>query len=185
MTDEKILDMLFQRSQQGLAEAREKYGENLFRLANNLLGNWLDAEECVNDALLAAWNAIPPQRPAPLLPWLYSTVRNIAMNRCRVNSALKRGGGQLTLAFDELQDVTGSEDTPEKAFDRRELVRALDSFLAQVSKKDRALFLGRYYAGESYAFMAQMLDMTEHSCQARVSRLRKKLKDHLTKEGLL
>lgn len=185
MTDEKILDLLFQRSQQGLAEAREKYGKKLFRLADNLLGNRLDADECVNDALLAAWNSIPPQRPEPLLPWLYSTVRNIAMNRCRVNTAQKRGGGWLSVAFDELRDVTGTEDTPEKALDRRELIRALNQFLSRVSPKDRALFLGRYYAGESYAAMAELLNMTEHTCQARVSRLRKKLKNHLKKEGLL
>lgn len=185
MTDEKILNLLFQRSQQGLAEAREKYGEKLFRLADNILGNRLDADECVNDAFLAAWNSIPPQRPEPFLPWLYATVRNIAMNRCRANTALKRGGGWLPVAFDELRDVTGNEDTPEKALDRQELIRGLNRFLSQISPKDRALFLGRYYAGETYGAMAQRLHMTEHSCQARVSRLRKKLKNHLKKEGLL
>ncbi len=185
MTDDKILDLLFQRSQQGLAEARKKYEEKLFRLADNILENRLDADECVNDAFLAAWNSIPPQRPDPLLPWLYSTARNIAMNRCRVSSAQKRGGGWIPLAFDELRDITENEDTPEKALDRRELIRALNRFLSHVSQKDRALFLGRYYAGESYSAMAQRLNMTEHSCQVRVSRLRKKLKDHLKKEGLL
>lgn len=184
MTDEKILDLLFQRSQQGLSEAREKYGQRLFRLADNLLGNRWDAEECVNDAMLAAWNAIPPKRPEPLLPWLYATVRHIAMNRCRINEAQKRSGW-MSVAFDELRDVAENGDTPEKALDREELTQALDRFLSRVSPTDRALFLGRYYAGESYAVMAQRLNMTEHSCQARVSRMRKKLKDQLKKEGLL
>lgn len=185
MTDEKIVELIYERSQEGLAEARDKYGERLLRLANNILGDLLDADECVNDTYLAAWNSIPPQRPLPLLPWLYAAVRNIAMNRSRTNSALKRGGGWMQVAFDELRDVTEAPDTPERAVDRRELTRALDKFLSHVSTKDKALFLGRYFAGESYSVMAQRLDMTEHSCQMRVSRLRQKLKDQLRKEGLL
>ncbi len=185
MTDEKIVELIYERSQEGLAEARDKYGERLLRLANNILGNLLDADECVNDTYLAAWNSIPPQRPLPLLPWLYAVVRNISMNRCRINSAQKRGGGMVWVALDELRDVTENADTPERAVDRRELTRALNKFLSHVSKKDRALFLGRYFAGESYSSMAQRFDMTEHSCQMRVSRLRKKLREQLRKEGLL
>lgn len=185
MTDEKILDLLFQRSQQGIAEAREKYGEKLFRLADNILENRLDAEECVNDALLAAWNAIPPQRPDPLLSWLYATVRNIAMNRCRINLAKKRGGGSFLESLEELKEVVDLQNAPENALDLQELSKALNRFLRRLPKRDRLLMMGRYYAGESYSSLARRLDMTEENCQVRVHRLRKKLKVKLKKEGLL
>ncbi len=184
MTDKKILDLFLNRSQQGIAEVREKYGGRLFRLAENLLGNRLDAEECVNDALLAAWNAIPPQRPDPLLPWLYATVRNIAMNRCRVNLAQKRGGGAFLDSLEELEEVADFHSAPETAMDSKELAQALDRFLQRLPPKDRALFLGRYYAGESYYAIAQRLHMTEANCQVRACRLRKKLKIFLEKEGV-
>lgn len=184
MTDEKILDLFFDRSQQGIAEAREKYGGRLFRLADRILGNRLDAEECVNDALLAAWNAIPPLRPDPLLAWLYTTVRNIAMNRCRINLAKKRGGGSFLESLEELEEVADFHGAPENALDSQELARALGRFLRKLSSKDRALFLGRYYVGESYCSIAQRLNMTEENCQVRAFRLRRKLKNFLEKEGL-
>ncbi len=185
MTDEKILDLFFSRSQQALEEVRDKYGGKLLRLAHNILGNCLDAEECVNDALLAAWSSIPPKRPMPLLPWLYSTTRNISMNRLRINSAQKRGSSRFCAALDELDDIFPDPNAMEDAVDGWELARVLNKFLGGLSKRDRSLFLGRYYSGETYRAMAERLDMTEHNCQVRASRLRKKLETILKKEGLL
>lgn len=185
MTDEKILRLFFERSQQGIAEVRDKYGGRLFRLAHSILANSLDAEECVNDALLTAWNSIPPKRPSPLLPWLYVTTRNLAMNRLRVNSSVKRGGSAFLAAIDELDDVLPDPNSLEDAVDSRELARAINRFLGGLSRRDRALFLGRYYSGESYGTIAEKLGMTEHNCQVRTSRLRKKLKAILKKEGIL
>lgn len=185
MTDEKILDLFFSRSQQGIAETRDKYGDRLFRLADNLLGNRLDAEECVSDALLTAWNSIPPKRPDPFLPWLYTTVRNLAMNRCRAKSAQKRGGGEFEASLEELREIADPGDSPDQALDMAELAVVLNSFLKHLSKRDRLLMMGRYYAGESYYNLAQKLDMTEENCQVRIHRLRKKLKARLEKEGML
>ncbi len=185
MTDRKILDLFFARSQQAVEEVRDKYGGKLLRLAHNILRNSLDAEECVNDALLAAWNSIPPQRPEPLLPWLYVTVRNISMNRFRYNLAQKRSGSRYAIALDELDDIFSGADSTESTVDRRELCRLLDKFLSGLSRLDRTLFLGRYYSGESYLDMAERLNLSEHNCQVRVSRLRKKLREFLKKEGVL
>lgn len=185
MTDEKILRLLFERSQQGISEVRDKYGGRLLRLAQNILDNRLDAEECVNDALLTAWDSIPPKRPDPLLPWLFVTTRNIAMNRLRAKKAQKRGGSGFYEAIDELSDILPDLHSIDDDVDGRELTRVINRFLSGLSQRDRSLFLGRYYSGESYSTMAQRLDMTEHNCQVRVSRLRKKLENHLKKEGFL
>lgn len=185
MTDKRILELLTKRSQQGISELRDKYGRALLHLAENILGNRLDAEECVDDALLAAWDSALPQRPESLLPWLFSTVRNIAMNRYRRNSAWKRGGGEAAASLDELGDVADSQGDPDSALDAAELTQALNRFLSRLSPRDRALLMGRYYAKEPYSHMARRLGMTEESCQVRVSKLRKRLKDHLKREGLI
>lgn len=185
MTDGKILELFFDRSQQALEEVRAKYGGKLFRLAQNLLGSRLDAEECVNDAYMTAWNTIPPRRPDPLLPYLYVIVRHHAMNRYRLSSAAKRGYGEIPRAMEELKETLASPDTAESDFDRRELTRILNRFLSRLSKRDRALFMGRYYAGESFSSMAQKLDMSQHNCEVRLSRIRKKLRETLRKEGVL
>lgn len=185
MTDKRILDLFFSRSQQAVEEVRTKYGEELLRLAARVSGNRLDAEECVNDALLTAWNKIPPARPEPLLPWLYTVTRNLSLNRYRVNTAQKRGDGLFTETLEELSDVLADPDTPEAAVDRRELTQYLNRFFAHLTPRDRSLFLGRYFSGKTYPEMANALNITENTCQVRVSRLRKKLKNYLKKEGVL
>ena len=185
MTDEKIVGLFFRRSQQAVAEVRSKYGKRLEHLAQNLLGNTLDAEECVNDTLLTAWNSIPPQRPEPLSAWLTATLRNHCMNRLRSNLALKRGGGAVQVQLEELREMLASPDTTESMVDRRELTRLLNRFLGRLSSRDRSLFMGRYFAGESYSHMAERLDMTDHNCEVRLSRIRAKLREFLRKEGVL
>ena len=68
--DEKIIEMFFGRSEQGIRELDIKYGKVCHNLSYHIVGSRQDAEECVNDAYLGAWNAIPPARPNPLLSYL-------------------------------------------------------------------------------------------------------------------
>lgn len=185
MEDREILDLLFDRSQQGIDELQKKYGEKLRRLAENLLQNSWDAEECVNDACLAAWNSIPPARPEPLLPWLYKTVRNLAINRFHRSTAQKRGGFTFDAAFDELENMLVSDRRPEDALEAKELAKLLERFLGKLSPRDRALFLGRYWFGEACDTLAMRLNITENNCAVRLSRIRKKLRAYLIKKGAL
>ncbi len=183
MKDAQILELFFQRSQQAVEAVGTEYGNKLRRLAENILGSWQDAEECVNDALMAAWEAIPPARPEPLLPWLYTVTRHKAMNRLRHDGAKKRASS-MTVALEELGEVAGA-DAPAREAETAELTRAIDRFLGKLGKTDRQLMVGRYWYGEAYDTMALRLGLTENACMARVARARKKLKTALEKEGLL
>ncbi len=185
MEDRKILELYFARSQQAIEETQEQYGDKLQRLAENLLGNNQDAEECVNDACLAAWNSIPPARPEPLLPWLYKTVRNIALKRYRRSTAQKRGGNCFDTAFEELENTLTDSGGPEAELDAKELGKLINAFLRRLSSRDRALFLGRYWFGEAYDTMALRLGITENNAAVRVSRTRAKLKKYLSGKGAL
>lgn len=185
MDDRKIISLYLERSQSAIEATRDEYGDRLRRLAENLLGSYQDAEECVNDAYLGAWNSIPPNTPEPLLPYLYKIVRNIAINRFHRNTAEKRGGIGFDAAIDELEQVLASENSTEEEFDTRELGRLINGFLKELSKKDRTLFLGRYWYGEAYDTLALRLGMTENNCAVRLSRTRQKLKAYLEKKGAL
>ena len=79
MDDEKIIDLFFERSEQGIKELDDKYGVIFHNLSYNIVNDRQDAEECVNDAYLGAWNAIPPVRPNPLLTYILKIVRNISL----------------------------------------------------------------------------------------------------------
>lgn len=185
MEDREIIELFFQRSPQALEEVQGKYGSQLRHLAENLLGDARDAEECVSDACLGAWNSIPPNRPRALLSYLYKIVRNQCLKRRRGNSAQKRCGDTFDAAYDELENcISGSYD-PAAELDAKELSQMLDQFLKGLSKGDRTLFLGRYWFGEPYSHLAARLGITENNAMARLSRIRQKLKKHLIEKGAL
>lgn len=184
MTDQKIVELFWARSQEAVAAAEDKYWAQLYRIARNILRDSFEAEECANDALLAAWNSIPPEKPEPLSSWLFAVARNIAMNRYRVNSAAKRGAGVHDHPFDELDEILSDPQTVEETVEGRELTRLIERFLEKLSREDRFLFLGRYYFGESYAALAEKAHLSGDVCRMRMVRIRKKLKNFLGKEGV-
>ena len=104
MEDADIIAMYFERNQNAIAETKRKYGGYCFTLADRILGNKEDSEECVNDILFSAWNSIPPQRPKYLRMFLAKLTRNRALNRVKADSAGKRGGGETALIYEELSE---------------------------------------------------------------------------------
>ncbi len=96
MEDSRIIELYWERDQQAIQETAGKYGRLLERIAGNILGRQ-DAEECVNDTYLRAWNAIPPERPAAFRNWLGRITRNLSLDRWKASQAAKRGGGMEVL----------------------------------------------------------------------------------------
>lgn len=181
MEDNKIVALFWQRSEDALRALAEKYGHRLQRLAENILFNEADAQECVNDTYLAAWNTIPPQRPEPLSPYLLRLCKNIAVSRLRGITAQKRSGYEISLM--ELEEAIGA-DTLEATVSSRELGRAIDTFLDTLDKKNRIIFLRRHWYGDSVGQIAKDLSLTESNVSVRLHRTRQKLKTYLTEEGL-
>ena len=83
MNDAGIIDLYWQRSERAILETETAYGAYCRTVAYNLLRNSEDAEESVNDTWLAAWNAMPPERPNSLKAFLGRITRNIAVTRLR------------------------------------------------------------------------------------------------------
>ena len=105
MEDEKIIELFFARSETAIKELDSKYGKVCYSISYNILNNNLDAEECVNDAYLGTWNAIPPQRPNPLLAFVCKIVRNISIMRHRTNTAMKRNSS-YDIAMSEIEQTS-------------------------------------------------------------------------------
>lgn len=179
MEDESILELLWQRSEQAIGALAQRFGQRLYGIAMNLLGDRQDAEECVSDTYLAIWNAIPPKRPEPLAPYVWRTGRNIALNRLRSNTAQKRSGYELSL-----DELAGCIPAPCQE-NSRALGQAMDAWLDTIDKKNRIIFLRRYWFGESVKDIAAELSMKENAVSVRLSRLRDSLHNYLTKEGFL
>lgn len=184
MEDYEILDLYFARSEQAIAETDRKFGGYCYVIAYNILTSREDAEESVSDAYLAAWNAIPPRRPSLFRAFLGKLTRHISIDRWREYHALKRGGGEMMLALEELQDCAGGEDV-ETALAEKELTRLLNAFLATLPEVERNVFLCRYWYLDSIQTISERAGFTQSKVTSMLHRTRNKLRKRLQEEGYL
>ena len=185
MEDEKIIELYWKRSESAISETSAKYGGYCYSIANNILANKEDSEECVSDTWLAAWNAMPPKRPAVLSVFLGKITRNGAVSRWRERNANKRGGGEITFALEELRECVADADTVENAYAHKETVRAVNTLLGSLTETERNVFLRRYWCVDTVADIAGDFGFTEGKVKSMLHRTRLKLRKHLEREGLL
>ena len=184
MEDEKIIDLFFDRSELAITELDAKYGKFCRRLSRNILSDSRDTEECLNDAYLALWNTIPPERPAPLLTYLCKTVRNLSLKLYHKKTAAKRNS-VYDVAMEELEDCLSSPDTVEAEADANELTLLIEAFLNMLSQENRVIFIRRYWFSDAYAEIANQTGLTEKTVSVRLTRLRKQLKQYLKEKGVI
>ncbi len=182
LDDEKIVELYWDRDEQAIPATSEKYGSYCMSIAKNILDSHEDAEECVNDTYLNAWNSMPPHRPSILSTFLGKITRNLSFNRYKHNTAHKRGSGELPSVLDELSDLVSGNDV-EKEFDAKELVKAIDTFLGTLTPVKRSIFVCRYWYTDSISRIALQHGMNEGAVTMTLKRLRQKLHNYLSKRG--
>ena len=183
MDDAGIIDLYWARDEQALTETERKYGPYCQSVSYRIVKNRQDAEECVNDAYVRAWNAIPPQRPFALGAFLATIVRNVSLSHYRKTRTQRRGGGMVPLLLEELEDVAADE--PEQLLEAAELSRLLDRFLRQLPQKECCVFLRRYWYMDTLEEIALRYHMALGSVKSSLFRTRKKLRTFLEQEGIL
>lgn len=183
MDDEKIVQLYFDRNEKAIEETANKYGRYCTSIATNILGNLQDAEECVNDTYLQAWNSIPPHRPTALSTFLGKIVRNLSFNRYKHNTRDKRGGGEIPLVLDELAECVSDRDDVPHGYAMKELVSAINDFLDTLPETKRNVFVCRYWFTDSIADIAKRYGMERATVSMMLSRTRTQLHNYLTKQG--
>ena len=176
--DEKIIDLFFERSEQGIRELDNKYGKICYNLSYHIVGSRQDAEECVNDAYLGAWKAIPPVRPNPLLSYIVKIVRNISLKIYWRKEAAKRSS-HYTIALEEIEACIADQKTVEDEIEARELARIIGEFLDTLTLESRIIFIRRYWFADSYKDIAEFVGLSEKNVSVRLTRIRKKMKQYL------
>ena len=184
LDDAKIIELFFDRSEFAIKELDTKYGKVCHRIAYNILSDHLDSEECVNDAYLGTWNAIPPQRPNPLLAFVCKIVRNISIMRHRTNTAMKRNSS-YDIAMSEIEQSIVDPDTVEDTMEAKALARIIERFLDTLTEENRVIFMRRYWFSDSYADISKLTGFTEKNISVRLTRIRNNLRNYLAREGVL
>lgn len=185
MEDKHILDLFWERSEQAVTEVSAKYGRYCTGIAMQILHNMLDAEECVNDTWLHAWNAIPPKRPSVLQAYLGKITRNLSLDRWKRMTAQKRGGSQVELMLEELGDCVPADDSVQQEVESKVLAQSISRFLREQPENSRYLFIRRYWYGDAISDLAQKTKFTESYVKTSLFRLRQKLKQRLEEEEVL
>ena len=185
MEDSRIIELYWRKDADAISETARKYGAYCFTIAENILHNAEDSEECVNDTWLRAWNAMPPQRPNMLRMFLARITRNLAFDRFHARNAEKRGGGEAALVLDELAECLAGGTDAEAVYENKELGRCIRRFVRALPAREGNVFVRRYFFTEPAATIAGRYGLTENNVMVMLSRTRKKLKLALMKEGYL
>ena len=185
MTDQQLIERYLARDEAAIAGTEQKYRRYCWSIAYGILENEEDAAECVNDTWLAAWNTIPPHRPENLSTYLGKLTRNTALKLWRARTAVKRGGGQMALALEDLAECVPASAGTEDSVLTGELADALNRFLDGLPKTSRQVFLRRYWLLQPVNMIALEHGFSVPKTASMLRRIRLKLRDYLSKEGLL
>ena len=184
MKDEEILQLYRERSEAALTETERQYGALCGTIARNILQNRQDAEECVNDTWHRAWNSIPPEEPRSLAAYLGRITRNLALNRLEKQNRQKRGGGEMTLIWEERGEMLPARETPEQTWERAAVKATLERFLRERTAEERILFLRRYWWAEPVKTAAEHCGIPPRRARRILERLRRDLRNELEKEEI-
>ena len=184
MEDAAIVDLYWQRSDDAIPVTICKYGGYCRTIATNILSHPEDAEECVNDTWLSAWNSMPTHRPQRLAPYLGKLTRWLSLNRLDERNSLKRGGGEASLALEELSETLDSGADVQRALERKELADAVNRFLETLTVPERRVFLARYWVLLPVKGIAARYDFTQGKVKSMLLRTRRRLGKFLKEEGL-
>ena len=182
MDDQRIIELYLERSEKAIEETRLKYGRYCQTIAFNILGSDPDAEECVNDTYLEAWNKMPEDRPAYLGAYLARIVRCISIDRFRAAHRQKRG--EAASLTDELADCIPSGMTPEEEYENGRIAKLINKFLFELDEERRRMFTLRYFYSDSVSDVAHKLGVSVPKVKTTLHRLRGELREYLEKEGI-
>lgn len=185
MEDNQIIDLYWQREERAIRETDHKYGAYCFTIANHILSNSEDSEECVNDTWLRAWNAMPPDRPGRLKLFLAKITRNLSLDKWKYRTAGKRGAGTMEIALEELQSCVAGTVETEDIIVQKELAESINRFLYALPERECNIFLRRYFYLDTVKEIAKRYALKESNVLVILSRSRSKLRTHLEKEGYI
>ena len=184
MLDEQIIELFFERSEQAINELDSKYGKVIHNLSYNILNDRLDVEECVNDSYLGVWNAIPPERPNPLLTFVCKIVRNISIKKYHAKTAIKRNSA-YDVAMSEVANYILAPNNVEAEMEAKELAHIIESFLDTLTVENRVIFMRRYWFSDTYKDIAERIGITEKTVSMRLTRIRKQMREYLVEREVV
>lgn len=182
LDDSEIIDLYWQRDEKAIDETDFKYRKYLFTIAYNILYSNEDSEECLDDTYVGAWNTIPPERPSYLKAYLTTIIRRVSINKYNEKNRNKRVPSNMTESLDDIGDIMG-EDTLINEIQSEQLGKAISDYLRTLSKRQRYIFMSRYYVADSIDKIASELNVSKSTVNKEIALIKSGLKAALEREG--
>lgn len=183
MEDKAIIELYFARNEKVISETDIKYGKYCSTIANNILNNREDTDECVNDTYMQTWNSLPPQRPSILKAFLGKITRNLALNLYKKQHTKKRYDG-IEASIDELEECIANDFNLEEIIEINELTSIINDYLATLKDIKRKILVERYWYISSVKEIAEKHNLSESNVKMTLARSREELKVFLEKRGV-
>jgi len=184
LSDEKIIELYFRRNEQAITATDIKYGNYLKVIGYNILKDIWDSEECLNDTYHSTWNKIPPARPSIFQAFLSKIMRDVSISRYRKKNAEKRVPSELVVSLEELEEAIAMGASTEEDRAIKIISDILNEFLSEMSKRERFVFICRYYYCDKVEYIAKMLCTSEKTVYRDIEKLKTTLKEKLREENV-
>lgn len=184
ISDERIVELYWERDEKAIRETDRKYGRLLYQIAYHILHDRLDCEECQNDTYLGVWNAIPPTRPTAFAAFIVQIMRNTAVNRYKEKTKQKRVPSELTVSLEEVSGTVSGQFPVETEYEAEELGKLVNEFVRSLSERQRYIFIDRFYLAESVGVIAKALSLSVPTVYRELDRIRQSLKHYLERNGV-
>ncbi len=182
MEDSQIIELYWARNEDAIQETDKVYGRKLHSLAENIVGNYEDAQESVSDTYMNAWNTIPPQRPNFFFAYLAKICRYCSFGILDWRNAVKRKADVVTLTQE--MEMCIPDPSHQRKLEGEEIGRVLTRFLDSISEESRLIFMRRYWYTDSIQQIADRYGITESKVKTQLHRTRLRLHSYLEKEGI-
>ena len=184
MDDKAIIEMYQNRDEKAIEETERKFNNYLFKIAFNILSDFEDTRECLNDTFLRAWKTIPPQNPEKLSLYLGKIAREIAIDVYRKKQSKKRAASVYAVALSEVSDILSDDETPVTISESNLLKEKMNQYLKTLSEEQRNIFVSRYYFFDSVSDISEYYGISKSKVKSILYRVRQGLKQYLEKEGI-
>lgn len=157
-----------------------EHGPAVWRTAYRLLGNRSDADECMQEAFVAAVavSRRGPVRHWPALLHKLAVLRGIDCLRRRARDVLRNGDGE------RLCEAVSRDVPPDQAAQNGELTARLRLALADLPSRHAEVVCLHYMNEMSYEEVSQELNISVRHVGVILSRAREKLRELLTERGV-
>ena len=176
MSDEKIVDLYWQRDEQAIKETDIKYKKFLLSVAMNIVHDMCDSEECLNDTYIGAWNAIPPARPVLLQSFLATIMRRAAINRFNANKRQKRIASEFSVSLSDIEDFIADEGDMQAEFEAKELAKTISNYVRSLPDRQMYIFVSRFYIADSLATISKELGCSVSTIKREIEAIKIGLK---------